>query len=109
MVQSNREILLADLLADVTKSLAENADHFALAQRIWDAASAMTSYEDKVCREYLQWFEGNLDMLLNLGADRETIERFLRDKMVLIKTGCNDMEAVRVAQQRNALNYLQQA
>lgn len=107
MAQSNKEILRSGLLTDVTKGLAENADHWALAQKIWDAASAMTSYEDRAFREYLQWLEGNLDMLLNLGADRETIERFLRDQMAFIEAGCNDMAAIRVAQQRDALSYLQ--
>lgn len=107
MAQSYREILLPALLADVTKGLAENADHWALAQRIWDIASAMTSYEDKAFREYLQWFEGNLDMLLNLGADRETIKRFLRDQVAFIEVGCNDVAAIRIAQQCDALSYLQ--
>lgn len=107
MAQSNKGILLSSLLTDVNEGLAENADHWALAQKIWDIASAMTSYEDRVFRDYLQWFEGNLDMLLNLGADRETIERFLRDQVGCIEAGCNDMAAICVAQQPDVLSYLQ--
>jgi hypothetical protein len=106
MAESHREILLSGLLNDMAKYLAGDADYSAPAKRIWDTASAMTSYEDKLFPEYLQWFEGNLDMLLNLGAEREAIERFLQDQMALIEGSRNDATAMNVAYRQDALTYL---
>lgn len=106
MTDSNREVLLSSLLRDMGKCLTGAADYWALAQSIWDAASAMTSHEEKLFREYLQWLEGNLDMLLNLGADEQTLGRFLQDQMALIETSRNDASAIESAKRQDALNYL---
>ena len=105
MTDSNWDDLLSGLLRDMGKCLTGAADYWALAQSIWDAASDMTSHEERHFREYLQWLEGNLDMLLNLGADDQTLGRFLQDQMVLIEASRNDVSAIEHAERQGALNY----
>lgn len=104
-MESHKDVLLSGLLSDMANCLAGTADYWALAQRIWNTASAMTSYEDKLFREYLQWLEGNLDMLLNLDAKNETIGRFLQDQIALIEICRSDATAIGRVQRQDALSY----
>ena len=106
MTISHRDVLLTGLQSEITRCLS-GTDYGALPEIIWDTSSAMTSYEDKLFREFLQWFEGNLDMLLNLGAENETVNRFLRDQRALIETCRSDASTLKIAERHDAMYYLQ--
>lgn len=105
-MSSHRDYVLAGLLKELAHGLEEDADYWELAQKVWDTASVLTSYEDKQFREYLQWVEGNLDMLLNLEANQDTIGQFLKDQIALIKASQENPMTISDAEKRGALTYL---
>jgi hypothetical protein len=93
-------------MVEVRKTIQGTMDYGELAQRIWNTASALTSHEDRKLRDYLQWFEGNLDMLINLEGSREAIHRFLDDQLSLLRMAVSDNDTWTSIQWKEALTYI---
>lgn len=103
---SHREQLLDELLVEVESSIRGKIGYGELAQRIWNAASAMTAQDDLNFRDYLQWFEGNLDMLINLEGSHVAINTFLVDQMDLLKMSLKDENMLTSLPWKEALAYI---